>query len=148
MDISYEKTLTSLMFFNKVDTGEDYTVELEEIKTWTEEEKQLIASDLFDRAAEYTDRSGQYIDTLQELDFVDERYAVDLEWVLSYGNGIEVDNETAAQKIKELATGEAYEKSINEAFFWQKVAAIAIGCRDNTVLVPVIEKIESVQDKF
>lgn len=148
MDISYEKTLTSLMFFNKVDTGEDYSVELEEIKTWTEDEKQLIASDLFDRAAEYTDKSGQYIDALQELDFVDERYAADLEWVLSYGNGIEVDNETAAQKIKELATGEAYEKSINEGFFWQKVAAIAIGCRDSTVLVPVIEKIESVQDKF
>lgn len=73
MDISYEKTLTSLMFFNKVDTGEDYSVELEEIKTWTEDEKQLIASDLFDRAAEYTDKSGQYIDALQELDFVDER---------------------------------------------------------------------------
>ena len=147
-EVNYAKTLTELQFFNNLDSGRDYSTEITEIKTWSEDEQNEVADSLFERAIDEDQGYVRYLDALLSLGYIDQKYHDDMAWVLSYGDTIEIDNNAAVNKIRQITEQAPYGKSVNEGFFWQRIAAIAIGTRDNSILAPVITKIESVKDKF
>lgn len=145
---SYEESLVFLEFFNKLDSGADYTTELNTIRTWEIDKQREIADKCFDRAAEYMANADKYLKPIYDLGMINQRYLQDLTWAMQYGNVIPIDNAMAANKIRDIATQPSYEKSVNEGYFWQRIASIAIGTRDSSILPPVITKIESVKDRF
>lgn len=144
----YEESLVLLEFFNKLDNSSDYTSELNTIRMWDIDKQREVADKCIDRADEYATNADKYLKPIYELGMIDQRYLQDLTWAMQYGNVIPIDNAMAANKIRDIATQPSYEKSVNEGYFWQRIASIAIGTRDSSVLPPVITKIESVKDRF
>lgn len=144
----YEESLVLLEFFNKLDNSADYTSELNTIRMWDIDKQREVADKCIDRADEYATNADKYLKPIYELGMIDQRYLQDLTWAMQYGNVIPIDNAMAANKIRDIATQPSYEKSVNEGYFWQRIASIAIGTRDSSVLPPVITKIESVKDRF
>ena len=144
----YEESLVLLEFFNKLDNSADYTSELNTIRMWDIDKQREVADKCIDRADEYATNADKYLKPIYELGMIDQRYLQDLTWAMQYGNVIPIDNAMAANKIRDIATQPSYEKSVNEGYFWQRIASIAIGTRDSSILPPVITKIESVKDRF
>lgn len=140
-----QKTIDILNFFDKIEENIPYDNEIVSIQGMDEERKRDVARALLDRAMQEVKIPNKYIRALKQMQYLDPRYLDDLEQVISTKDSGSQHNEEVSQMILQISASEPYGKTVNEPFFWQKVANLAIGTRDNTLLAPIINRIEQLK---
>lgn len=124
----------------KLDSGEDFTEECEQIKAMPEEDSWNVLNQLFERIGKDVENSERVVEAIKKIGDIDPDYVDDFSQAILFRSGERTPQEKAGF-IRQLL-GRTYTKTMFMPAFLRSLTLIAINCQDNELLAQLIQKLE------
>lgn len=136
-------TLPILKLFLKLDSGEDFTEECEQIKAMPEEDSWNVLNQLFERIGKDVENSERVVEAIKKVGDIDPDYVDDFAQAVLFLSEERTPQEKAGF-IRQLL-GRTYTKTMFMPAFLRSLTLIAINCQDNELLAQLIQKLEQAE---
>ncbi len=139
-DLNFMLTFAGIV--QKVESGEDFTEECEQVKSMPEEDRANIAGQLLDRVVAQEDI--RFLAAVEQIGYFDPDFVQDFVDSMKVRQGTNEEKQNFVRRIIERK--EPYKTMTMDDVFWKNITLIAVNCRDNELLGGFIRKVEQLRD--